>query len=188
MDPIEAIYGRRAIRNYTAITPTRETITALIDAAIQAPSGMNRQPWTFVVVSGRTALSRCSAKAKAHLTRTMADQPLLAGFRETLTSEAFDIFYNAPALIVICATAPDPMAIKDCCLAAENLMLAAHARGLGSCWIGFSEAWLVSPEGKTDLGIPESHIPVAPIIVGYPAETPKRPERRAAEVRWVEGM
>jgi nitroreductase len=185
MDAIETIYGRRAVRDFTADTPSTAEVTALLEAAVQAPSGVNRQPWAFVVVTGRPALASLSAKAKAHLLKTMAAESSLARFRETLGSDAFDLFYNAPMLIVICATDPDLMSLKDCCLAAENLMLAAHAKGLGSCWIGFAEAYLTSPEGKAALAVPDGFIPVAPIIVGRPAATPVRPERKAPDVRWL---
>ena len=104
-----------------------------------------------------------------------------------LTSPDFNIFYNAPVLVVICATTPDDMALKDCCLAAQTLMLAAYAEGLGSCWIGFSEAWLNTPDGKSKLGIPENFRPVAPIILGFPKGTREVTERRPPDIRFTAG-
>ena len=80
-----------------------------------------------------------------------------------LSDPEFNIFYHAPALIVITAAQPTDWAVEDCALAAENLMLAAHAAGLGSCWIGFAQHWLGTPEGKTALGLPPSYSPIAPI-------------------------
>lgn len=79
------------------------------------------------------------------------------------------------------------MAEQDCCLAAENLMLAAFAKGLGSCWIGFAEIWLRSPEGKKALGIPSEQVAVAPIILGYPGGNPVAPGRCAPEIVWIDG-
>jgi nitroreductase len=90
-------------------------------------------------------------------------------------------------LIVICATEPDPMAQQDCCLAAENLMLAAHGRAAGTCWIGFAEPWLNQPEGKAALKIPVEHAPVAPIIIGYPRGEHPAPPRREPRIAWIEG-
>ena len=185
MDAVNSIYHRRAIRDFKTAEPTHEEINALIDAAIQAPSGVNRQPWSFFVVTGRDLLERCSTAAKAHLLGALTGQPLLEGFRGHLTSPEFNIFYNAPVLLIICATDPDLMSLKDCCLAAQNLMLAAHDRGMGACWIGFSEAWLNSPGGKAALGIPESFTPVAPIILGTPASRPDRPHRNPPDIHWV---
>jgi nitroreductase len=159
----------------------------VIAAAIQAPSGVNRQPWSFVAVTDRRLLERCSREAKAHLLASLSANPHLSAFREHLASPAFNIFYNAPALIVICATEPDPMAQQDCCLAAATLMLAAHGRGLGTCWIGFAQPWLNQSAGKAALGIPADHLPVAPIIIGRPRGETPAPPRREPAITWIEG-
>ena len=184
MDAVDVIYNRRAIRDFTDDCPPREEVETLIAAAVQAPSGMNRQPWAFVVASGRPLLAKWSAKAKAFFA-DQAEGSALHGFREHLESPEFNIFYNAPMLVVICATDADPMSLKDCCLAAENLMLAAQDRGLGTCWIGFAEPWLTSAEGRAALDLPVGHFPIAPIILGRPASTPPRPHRNAPKVGWI---
>ncbi len=75
--------------------------------------------------------------------------------------------------------------VEDCALAAENLMLSAHGLGLGTCWIGFSQGYLNTPEGKQALGIPATWVPVAPIIVGHPKTVPAPVARREPEIRWV---
>ena len=147
---------------------------------------MNRQPWSFVVVKDRALLDRCADRAKAHVLASLVPGSPLAHYRDHLASRDFHVFYNAPALVVICATATDHMAAQDCCLAAQNLMLAAHARGLGTCWIGFAESWLNQPTGKKELGIPFHHVPVAPIIIGHPHAVPAPPERRNPDISWFE--
>jgi len=185
MDLLTAIHSRRAVRDYLDRPLTEEVVAALADAAVWAPSGINLQPWRFFLVEGRERLAAFSDKAKAHIVATAAEHPELTAVRGHLASPDFNIFYNAPALMLICATSPDEMALKDCCLAAENLMLAATALGIGSCWIGFSEAWLASDEGKAELGVPAGCRPVAPIILGYPASAPPAPPRRAADIRRV---
>lgn len=186
MDVIEAIFHRRATRDYTADFVTDEALRAVIAAAVQAPNAMNRQPWSFVIVKDRAILDRCSERSKAHLLAGLAAESPIAQYREQLASRDFHILYNAPALIVICATVADGFALRDCCLAAENLMLAAHAKGLGTCWIGFAEGWLNEPDGKEELGISPDHIAVAPIIIGHPATVPAAPPRRAPEIVWFE--
>jgi len=187
MNVLDAIHGRRAVRDYLDEPLGRDLIAAVVDVAVWAPSGMNRQPWCFFVIEDRAALARSSAKAKALMLQQAASRPELAGVRGMLENAEFNIFYNAPALIVICATQPDEMATKDCCLAAQNLMLAAHANGLGTCWIGFSEAWLNSAEAREQLGFPEGVRPVAPIIIGRPKGAPHLPERRPPDIRYVAG-
>ncbi len=185
MDLIEAIYHRRAVREYTKEPVDQETLKYLIDAAIQAPSAVNQQPWSFVVVTDQTLLDRISRESKTHM---LANLPAVAAadhFRHLLSDPNFQIFYHAPALIVISAVAASPWVVEDCSLAAENLMLAAHAAGLGSCWIGFAQTWLGSPKGKAAIGLPISYIPVAPIIVGRPRSAPPPVPRRTPEVRWI---
>lgn len=185
MDVFEAIRGRRAVRDYGDEKPSVSVIHSLIGEAVWAPSGVNLQPWCFFVADDPALLSACSVDAKAEMLAQAELHPELAHMRETLASPQFNIFYNAPALIVICSTTPDEMALKDCCLAAQTLMLAAHARGLASCWIGFSEAWLNTPAGKAKLGIPAEFRPVAPIIIGYPKGPTKATERRTPDIRHV---
>ena len=144
------------------------TIRRLVAAAVLAPNAVNQQPWTFTIVRDRHRLDRISREAKAHMLATMPAGAHSGHFHSLLDDPDFDIFYRAPALIVISASAPGPWIVEDCALAAENLMLAAFAEGLGTCWIGFSQSFLNTPNGKAILGVPEAWVPVAPIIVGRP--------------------
>ena len=184
MDIMQAIYGRRAIRQFKPEAPSNELIAGVIGDAIQAPNSINRQAWSFVVIQGRDRLAAYSQQAKATALAALprAETSELRGFLEAAD---FDIFYDAPALVVVCATLNDPMVLQDCCLAAQTLMLAAHAKGLGTCWIGFAEGWLNVPETKQELGIPLGHVAVAPIIIGYPREVPKPPGRRVPAITWI---
>lgn len=187
MNVLEAIASRRAVRDYLDQPIEEATIGRLIDAAIQAPSAMNRQDWLFVAVTDPASLDSIAHKAKMHTLNMLDRTPRLSGFREHLSDPAYNIFYRAPALVVICALADDDMAEHDCCLAAENLMLAARAEGLGSCWIGFAEAWLAQPEAKAELGLPDQAKPIAPIILGRPRAWPTSPGRRPADIKWIRG-
>ncbi|MDB5651902.1 MAG: hypothetical protein JWL62_3422, partial [Hyphomicrobiales bacterium] len=69
----------------------------------------------------------------------------------------------------------------------ENLMLAACAAGLGSCWIGLAQGWLATPEGKAALGLDAGQLAVAPIIVGHTSDAPPAVPRRAPQIRWMKG-
>lgn len=112
--------------------PSTEVLRQLVDAAIQAPGAVNQQPWLFTVVQDKALLARISREAKAHMLRTSAAALASHHFQSILENPEFDIFYHAPALIVISAAA-GPWIVEDCALAAENLMLAACAAGLGTC-------------------------------------------------------
>lgn len=188
MDLKEAIYTRRAVRSYTDSSVDDATIRALIDAAIQAPSAVNQQPCTFCVIRDRSLLSRISREAKAYMVKTTPLGLMSHHFNEILNDANFDIFYHAPVLIVISTNADIPWAIEDASLAAENLMLAARAAGLGSCWIGFAQGWLGTPEGKAALNLPPGHKPRAPIIVGHPKTMPAPVPRKAPEIRWIDAV
>lgn len=185
MDLEQAIYARRAVREYMDESLPKATLRHLIDAAIQAPSAVNEQSWCFTVVQDRHLLQRVSTESKAYMLR----QPLPAAhsshFQELLQNPEFDIFYHAPALVVISSTVQDRWAVENCSLAAENLMLAACGLGLGTCWIGFAQAWLGTPEGKTVLELPASCLPVAPIIVGRPRSPAPPVPRKEPEIHWI---
>lgn len=183
MQIMEAIYRRRTVRAYTDTPVREEVISALIEAAVQAPSARNAQPWRFTVVRDQKLLDRVSRGAKAHLLE--GTPPDDEGRREMLADPDFQIFHHAPVLILISAVANQPWAIEDCALAAENLMLAALAHGLGSCWIGLAQSWLQLPEGKAALKLDADCLPVAPIIVGHPAGATPPVERKPAHIRWI---
>jgi Nitroreductase len=185
MDLNVAITGRRAVREYTAQAVDEKSIRALINAAIQAPSAVNQQPWTFTVVRDQSVLDRISREAKSHMLATMPPNPQSDHLRQHLVDPDFHIFYHAPVLIVISASAQGSWIVEDCALAAENLMLAAHAAGLGSCWIGFAQSFLNTSEGKNMLDRPPAWVPVAPIIVGYPKAAPAPVPRNEPQIRWV---
>lgn len=185
MDLDEAIRGRRSARAHTSQPVDEETIRRLIDAAVHAPSATNAQPWAFTVVRDQDLLGRVSDAAKAHLLAAMPAGPRSDRYRSELADPDFHIFYHVPVLIVISETADGPWVVADCALAAENLTLAAHAVGLGTCWIGFAQGYLNMPDGKDALGLPPEWVPVAPIIVGHPTAVPPPVARREPETRWV---
>ena len=185
MDLNEAITGRRAVREYTSQDVDEQAIRRLIDAAVHAPSAVNQQPWTFTVVRDQSVLDRISHDAKAHTLATMLANPHSDHFRSELNDSNFHIFYRAPVLILISAIAQGPWIVEDCALAAENLMLAAYAAGLGTCWIGFAQGFLNTSEGRNALGLPATSVPVAPIIVGHPKAASPPVPRKAPEIRWV---
>ena len=102
-----------------------------------------------------------------------------------MADPANHLLHHAPALILISAVESSTWAAEDCALAAQNLMLAGWSLGLGCCWIGNVQFYLNTPEGKRLLGLPEGCVPVAPIIVGYPASQPVPVPRNEPVVSWI---
>jgi nitroreductase len=173
MEIMDAIYHRRAVRDYTEQMVERPILDQLVDAAIQAPSALDEEAWFFAVIQGRRRLRDYSDRAKMHFRATFApgDDPQ-AMKHDVLADPQFNIFYNAATLVVIYAQPGRQFATVDCCLAAQNLMLAAHGLGLGTSPIGFAQAWLDLEEVKMELDVATDHTAVLPLIVGYPAQTP----------------
>jgi nitroreductase len=185
MDVMEAIYGRRATRDFTTAPVAAEILKKLVDAAIQAPSAFNAQPWHFTIIRNPALLDRISAAAKPYMLRTLDPKSAPSGIREHLSNPDFQVFYHAPAMILISGKEGEWTA-EDVGLAAENLMLAARAVGLGTCWIGFAQPWLKTPEGKRAVELDQSYVPIAPIIVGYPREAPSPVPRNPPVLQWID--
>lgn len=185
MDLLKAIRGRRAVRDFTGQAPSQDALRQLISAAGWAPSAMNDQPWQFTVVTDKALLDEISERAKSWMLSNMPQLRLTAHFRDLLADPAFHLFYHAPALVIISVPADQPWAVEDCALAAQNLMLAAVEFGLGTCWIGFAQGWLVSAEGRALLGLGPDKQVVAPVIVGYPKTEPPPVPRKAVALSWI---
>ncbi len=188
---------RRSIRRYTPAPVDRALVETLLDAAIWAPSAHNRQPWRFCVVT--------EAAAKTHLSTRMA-----AAWRSDLAGDGADRdaierriaisharLTGAPVLIVPCVTLDDmdvypdalrsqaerTMAVQSVALACQNLLLAAHAAGLGTCWM--CAPLFVPALVRQALDLPEDWEPQAILTVGYPAEEKQKArEPLASRVIW----
>ena len=191
LSALDVIYSRRSVRAYTSERVPQTTVEALIDAAVQAPTSMGGHSLSFVVVQNPQRLERLSALTKAQwIAQTQQDPQLhLAAVvgpeGDLLTKYAepeFDVFYGATTLVVICARRPDAFATADCWLAAENLMIAAAALGLGTCCIGPAAAAVNTAEMRLELGIPPLVSAVATIVVGVPAGPSAPIDRYTADV------
>jgi nitroreductase len=185
MELMHVLRNRRAVRDYTPQQVSRGTVENLINAAITAPSAMNLQPWAFAVLLDRARIDSCADRAKQWLLENVAGNGFGEEARHLLERPDFKIFYNAPALLLVMAKSGNSQAMEDCCLAAENLMLAARDGGMGSCWIGFARPWLNLKAIKEELSLPGDYEIVAPVVLGYPRAWPEAHGRNAAEIHWI---
>jgi nitroreductase len=104
-----------------------------------------------------------------------------------LSRPEFDIFYGAPVLILV-YSAPDSFTpVEDGSLAAENMMLAAHSMGIGSCWVGFASPLGYLPQVFQELNVPPDHKLIAPLVFGYPKKKDMAPRQRSEPkiLAWV---
>ena len=101
-----------------------------------------------------------------------------------LSDESFNVFYNSGTLLVIFAKPLGQHPDWDCCLAAENVMLAAYDLGLGTCPIGLAWPLLQEADVKKDLDVPLDYQPVMPLIIGYPRQPAAAVPRNEPEIRY----
>jgi nitroreductase len=175
------------VRNYTPWTIDEATIRTLLDAAVHAPTAMHEEPWSFAVIQDRNLLNRLSDSVKERVRNEArgSDSRHARHSLEQVNKPDFHVFYHVGTLIVIYGKFQGPFVVADCWLAAENLMLATCAKGLGTCVIGSAVSALNTPEWKAELKIPVEMTAIAPIIVGAPAgETPPVPRKQPEIVTW----
>ncbi|HUK56563.1 MAG TPA: nitroreductase family protein [Nitrospiria bacterium] len=187
MNIMDAIHNRHSVRDYSPRKLDRDTVRALLAAAVRAPTAVHEEPWAFVILQDASALKRISDRAKPLFAEEVHRAHLDRGGHalEIFGRPDFNLFYNAGTLIVIGAVTTGPFIAADCWLAAENLMLAACSMGLGSCVIGSALPALNNPGIKTEIGIPAGFTAFAPIIVGHPSgETPPTSRKEPKILAW----
>ena len=186
----QLIHSRRSIRRYAARPVSREVVERLLTAAVWSPSAHNRQPWRFVVLT--------EASAKEQLAQAMGDKlradRLADGDPPAVVEQDATRSYaritEAPITILACLTLAEMdnymderraraeylMAVQSVAMALQNLLLAAHAEGLGACWMC---APLFCPAVVREaLALPMDWEAQALITLGYPASADRRPAQR----------
>ena len=184
MSAMDAIHQRRSVRNYEQKAIGKITVNALLNAAVLAPTAMHQEAWSFVVIQDKSVLDRLSDSTKSMI-RDEVKGSASSSAKQTLHHVAnpeFHVFYDASTLIIICGKFTGAFVEADCWLAAENLMLAACAKGLGTCVIGFAVDALNTSEWKAELKIPKEMTVIAPIIVGVPAGDTAATSRNPPEI------
>jgi nitroreductase len=158
------IFSRRSVRVYQRREVGEDHVRDLLEAAMAAPSAVAKDPWEFIVVRNRSMLNR--------LATGLPNGQMLA---------------DAALGIVVCGDlqrAHDRQLsylLQDCSAAVENLLLAAHALGLGACWLGVHPREDRVAHVRSQLAIPNVVIPVAVVSLGWPAESPAPRTRYRAE-------
>lgn len=162
MDALEAIHSRRSVRKYQDRPVPEDLIRQVLAAAMSAPSARNAQPWRFVVIDDRELLTE--------IPRINPNAPMVE---------------RAPVAILVCGDLSLEKSagywVVDCAAAAENLLLAAHALGLGAVWTGVYPRQPRIEGLRRLLALPENIVPHSLIPLGYPAEQPPRQERYRAD-------
>jgi coenzyme F420-0:L-glutamate ligase / coenzyme F420-1:gamma-L-glutamate ligase len=186
----ELLVGRRSIRRYLESPVAREVVDSLLDAATAAASAHNRQPWRFLVIeelSTKQQLADAMGQRLRSDRRRDGDPPEIV---EADVSRSHARLTSAPMLVVVCMTMADMdrytddrrneaerlMAVQGTAMAAQNLLLAAHAAGLGACWM--CAPLFCADTVASVLTLPPDWEPQAIITLGYPADRGKPFRRR----------
>jgi len=179
----ELLKRRRAVRNFEDREVPESTILEILEETCLAPSAGNRQPWEFIVIRNREMIKRLSDESKANCLLDLEADPDLSikQYEALFRLPDFNVFYNAPCLVLIAGNRSIPSLKVDCALAAAYFMFSAAVRGLGTCWVALGGN-IRNPETLTQLGLSQSHIIVAPMIAGYPALIPDIPQRKPPEI------
>lgn len=175
----DLVICRRSVRNYRDQSIPIKKIRSLLQAATYAPSAGNGQPWRFVIVSNQELLQRISDESKKNILDRIRRNPndYAKRYQKLLKNDAFNVFYNAPCLVLILGETGRKNIQADCSLAACYLMMAAAAQGYGTCWVNLG-AEIHSQNLRDELGIPEGMTIIAPIILGVPENIPSPPRRK----------
>ena len=191
---LELIHTRRSVRRYTSEPVPINVVEQLLNAAIWAPSAHNRQPWRFVVISSELTNHTLAKAMGDQLRRDLAADGRPPEFIERDAGRSYTRLTGAPVLILVCLTLADmdtypderrarneaTMAAQSTAMAGQNLLLAAHALGLGACWVC---APLFCPGVvRQTLDLPADWQPQGLITLGYPAEE-KEKTRHPVESR-----
>lgn len=177
---IENIITRRSVKKYTDEQVPVELVEEVVRAGMYAPSGMNKQSAKIIAVTNpamRDRLSRINLE-------------IIIGKNLTTSSGKNDPFYGAPVVLVVLAKREVGTNVYDGSLVMENMMIAAHSLGLGSCWIHRAKETFETEEGKqilAELGIEDEYVGVGNCILGYAAPDALKPQtpRKEDFVVWV---
>ena len=167
MNILECIRTRRSIRTYTDRHIEEETLRELLTLGVKAATGSNEQPWGFAVIQDREEIRFLSETARAWLLENLDAYPYFEQYREWLDKPSYSVFNHADTLLLIYGDTASHWYVYDCTLCAANIMLAAHSMGIGSCWLGFGEHVLDTPEFKRAHNVPGSYSLVCPMSLGY---------------------
>jgi nitroreductase len=187
---LDCIQKRRSTRRFKNEQITQEQLTALLDAAVWAPSGTNNQSWLFTAIQKPDVLSRLNELVCEAFANWESDDnyPGKIAAKERAAKKGYHFFYQAPTLILATNQPHYENAMADCACAVQNILLAATSLGLGSCYIN-QLFWLnedvVLRSYLAELGIPKEHVICNSVAIGYAAGKSITPARKEGTIHII---
>ena len=179
-ETLKSIVNRRSIRHFKKEQLSAEEINIIVRAGVYAPSAYNKQEWFFTVVQNRMILEDLNIATK-EVASTSSDQKLV----ELANKEDFNIFYNAPTVVIVSGKKNGLTPIIDCSLATQNMMLAAYSLNIASCWNGIVTLLfesMVADDFRKLLNIPAGYKPHHAVSLGYSDSPVLEPPARNFQV------
>ena len=184
-ETIKNILSRRSIRSYETTPVEKEKISIILQCGQYAPSGMNRQPWHFTVVTDRSLLDKISEENKKVLLQSPKEE-----LRQRALDPKFDSFRGAPMAIIVSGDNQAGYSVADCANAVENMAIAAQSLGLGSCYLASFKIAMEKPAGAfllDELRIPKGYVPMYALSLGYGNEVlGERQPRKENAITYIE--
>lgn len=166
-ETVKTLLSRRSTRRYKQEQIKDEELNTILNAGLFAPSAMNQQSWYFTVIQNKEVLNKINEVCKSIFLKSGNK-----AFEERAKSESFNLFYNAPTLIIVSGYQKAIAPQIDCAVALENMFLAAESMDIGSCWIHAITSFSNTEEGTAllkELSIPEGYSVFGSGAFGYKA-------------------
>jgi len=182
MDFSELLVRRRSVRDFEDKPVPAELVKEIINDSIRAPNASNKQAWNFIIINSKDYMKKLSDTSRLGFIASVERNPnsplkeYAVGLKER---KNVNFFFNAPCLVYITGPTSVSTIREDVGLLAAYFMFAATSRGLGTCWIGMGGG-VRDRDVLTEMGLPDGHHLIAPIIIGYPkgGKIPPMRERR----------
>lgn len=200
-DIIKEIKKRRSIRDFKQTPVKKEVIDEIIQAGRYAPSASDQQPWRFIVLTNKEMINELSQVIKLEIRKILKRRffykfffPSLKSDRtvQLLAATSFSeedlLFFQAPVLLFI-VTENKRFYNESCACCAQNMMLAAHSLGIGSCWIGLAHFLSLNKKWLRKIDVPKEYHISAVLVFGHPkGKPPRAPLRKplADVINWID--
>ncbi|MDF2942218.1 MAG: nitroreductase [Herbinix sp.] len=177
---LKVIKSRRSVRSYKQEQISQESLDAIIEAGIYAPTAHNDQPWHFTIIQNQDMLQQINVITKEEMANSDIEWIKKMG-----SNPNFHLTYHAPTLIIVSGRKDAIAWTADCAAAIQNMLLAAESLNIGSVWLGLLKFYFDKEEGVQKLGIPEGYEPYYGVAFGFKEKEQAAPKRNLDVVNYI---
>ncbi|MDR2901787.1 MAG: nitroreductase family protein [Lactobacillales bacterium] len=188
MDAIQALLSRRSIRKYTDKQIEKQDLLSIIQAGIHAPNGLNRQAVHITALHSAQKIAALEQHI-LHIAQNLPDEEETAALKQGILENHFHLCYGAPTFIIVSASSQSIAPEMDCAVCMENMLIAATALGISSCFINTLFRLVPTPTIQSIMehfGVPKGNVIHCAAGFGYGAEQPAPHSKRQGAFTIVE--